>query len=99
MTCEAPARPDKRYVAPDDRIVQDTSRRYTWKEARERYPKLSPGEAMEQIMLSVLKNTWRTWIRGDGVFFNFITESKKEGWEPNYAKLFPTGLKLNEQNL
>ena len=56
---------------------------------------LTPGEQKEQDMLHKgpwrLHGTWRTWVRGDGVFFNFVTEQKREGWAPNYAAIFSGG--------
>jgi len=93
MTCEAPPRPDKRWVEPDNLVVLDFTKKISWDEVKGLYPNLSPGEAMEQMMLAVLDNTWRTWIKGDGVFYRFETQRKKEGWRPNYWGLINPGVK------
>lgn len=57
--------------------------------------KLTPGEQLEQDMLHKgphrLHGTWRTWVRGDGVFFGFITEQKPIGWTPNYMAIYKGG--------
>lgn len=63
----------------------------TREQVKERYPDLSPGEGMEQIMLEMLNGTWRTWMRGELPSFTFLTEEKPKEWSPNYWKIMAGG--------